>query len=161
MARIELRLVRDLLASFHEARRITELMPQLPAGMSPRHIAVIDTIHQLSCGGSGVKVSDVSRAMSVTRPSITKLIGELEQLSVVQKTAGTEDKRVVWVQLTALGERYYEHYVYRYHSWLAERFSELEPEQLRITAETIRRVHSIMERETMPAEDEGGMQTYD
>ena len=144
-------LVRDFLAACHEARRMTELMPRLPAGMSPRHIGVIDTIHQLGSAG-GVRVSDVSRALGVTRPNITKLIGELERAGVVQKTAGTEDRRVVWVCLTALGERYYDYYVYRYHSWLARQFAGLDPEDLRTTVETIRRVHGIMEREAMPPE---------
>lgn len=39
--------VKQLLESCHNAKRITELMPKLPAGMTPRHIHVIDAICEI------------------------------------------------------------------------------------------------------------------
>ena len=84
-----------------------------------------------------------------TRPSVTRLIGELEQLGAVGKQADTNDKRVVWVSLTALGQQYYDFYVFGYHSFLAECFEELDPADLCTTAETIRRVYQIMRKRPM------------
>lgn len=40
--------VKKFLSACQEAKRITELMPPLPKGMSPRHIYVIDAVFQLS-----------------------------------------------------------------------------------------------------------------
>ena len=55
---------------------------------------MIDAIHSLSREG-GVRVSAVSARLGITRPSVTPLIGELEQLGAVEKQADTNDKRVV------------------------------------------------------------------
>lgn len=100
---MEIEAVQELMAACHEAKRITELLPKLPKGMTPRHIGVIDAIHGLSREGD-VCVSAVSARLGITRPSVTRLIGELEQLGAVGKQADTNDKRVVWVSLTALGQ---------------------------------------------------------
>ena len=135
---MEIEAVQELMAACHEAKRITELLPKLPKGMTPRHIGVID-----------VCVSAVSARLGITRPSVTRLIGELEQLGAVGKQADTNDKRVVWVSLTALGQQYYDFYVFGYHSFLAECFEELDPADLCTTAETIRRVYQIMRKRPM------------
>ena len=63
---------------------------------------MIDAIHSLSREG-GVRVSAVSARLGITRPSVPPLIAELEQLGAVEKQTDTNDKRVVWVSLTALG----------------------------------------------------------
>ncbi|MCB6899233.1 MarR family transcriptional regulator [bacterium 210917-DFI.7.65] len=145
---MEIEAVQELMAACHEAKRITELLPKLPKGMTPRHIGVIDAIHGLSREGD-VCVSAVSARLGITRPSVTRLIGELEQLGAVGKQVDTNDKRVVWVSLTALGQQYYDFYVFGYHSFLAECFEELDPADLCTTAETIRRVYQIMRKRPM------------
>ena len=48
---MEIEAVQELMAACHEAKRITELLPKLPKGMTPRHIGVIDAIHGLSREG--------------------------------------------------------------------------------------------------------------
>ena len=117
---MEIEAVQELMAACHEAKRITELLPKLPKGMTPRHIGVIDAIHGLSREGD-VCVSAVSARLGITRPSVTRLIGELEQLGAV----------------------------FGYHSFLAECFEELDPADLCTTAETIRRVYQIMRKRPM------------
>ena len=89
-------------------------------------------------------MSDVSKTLQVTKPSITKLINELEQLGVVQKNPDAGDKRIVWLQLTEVGLSYYNFYVQQYHDWLAVQLEGLEPEHLRITAQTIQQVSRIL-----------------
>ena len=83
--------VKKFLSACQEAKRITELMPPLPKGMSPRHIYVIDAVFQLSQCQEQVMVSDVSKLLGVTRPSITKVIQELEKLKVHPREV-TENK---------------------------------------------------------------------
>lgn len=136
--------VKEFLSACQEAKRITELMPPLPKGMSPRHIYVIDAVFQLSQCQEQVMVSDVSKLLGVTRPSITKVIQELEKLKVLTKIPDQEDKRIVHIALTPLGKEYYNFYVGGYHSWLAGNFREISPEDLTVTADTIRRVLKIM-----------------
>ena len=70
---MEIEAVQELMAACHEAKRITELLPKLPKGMTPRHIGVIDAIHGLTREGD-VCVSAVSARLGITRPSVTRLI---------------------------------------------------------------------------------------
>ena len=136
--------VKEFLSACQEAKRITELMPPLPKGMSPRHIYVIDAVFQLSQCQEQVMVRDVSKLLGVTRPSITKVIQELEKLKVLTKIPDQEDKRIVHIALTPLGKEYYDFYVGGYHSWLAGNFQDISPEDLSVAASTIYRVLEIM-----------------
>ena len=141
---MEISYVKDFLSACQDAKRITELMPPLPKGMSPRHIYVIDAVFQLSQCQEKVMVSDVSRLLGVTRPSITKVIQDLEKLKALTKIPDQEDKRIVHIALTPLGKEYYDFYVGGYHSWLAGNFQDISPEDLSVAASTIYRVLEIM-----------------
>nr|WP_296263434.1 MarR family transcriptional regulator [uncultured Merdimonas sp.] len=146
---MEIKDVKLFLDSCHAAKRIIELMPKLPKGMTPRHIHVIDAIWQISQEYGAVKVSDVSLFLKVTRPSVTRLINELADLGVVQKLPDPVDHRSTLVKLTGLGQKYYDFYVDQYHSWLARQCSDIDPECFRITAETLFHVFEILSMQKM------------
>ena len=65
---IQVEEIKEFLDACHKAKRIAEMMPELPEGMTPRHVHVIDAIYQLERTGEMVKVSDVSEYLEVTRP---------------------------------------------------------------------------------------------
>lgn len=136
--------IKKFLDACQEAKRVTEFMPKLPDGMKPRHIHVIDAIHILSEKKEYVKVSDVSDELQVTRPSITKLINELEDKKVIVKNSEYSDNRITTLTLTPLGEKYYEIYVAKYHNWLAELFVDIDKEDILVTTETISKVYKLM-----------------
>ncbi|MBE5983753.1 MAG: winged helix-turn-helix transcriptional regulator [Paenibacillaceae bacterium] len=138
-------LTKQFLETCHEAKKVVELLLQLPEGMKPKHIQVIDTVHGLSMKKEYVRVSDVSETLRVTMPSITKLINELESLDIIVKNSIPFDKRIIVLKLTPLGERYYEIYVDKYHNWLAEQFADIDEEDLLITIQTISKAYRIME----------------
>lgn len=119
--------VKQFLDSCHSAKRITELMPKLPAGMTPRHIHVIDAICEIGRSEAVVRVSDISDYFNVTRPSITKMVNELEDMGAVSKTPDPDDRRVIRVSLTELGQEYYDFYIKKYHSWVAEQLDGMDP----------------------------------
>ena len=70
-------LTKQFIDSFHIAKHLTDMLPELPDVLTPRHIRILDTIYTLSQHGSAVRISDISDAMRSTRPSITKLVNEL------------------------------------------------------------------------------------
>ena len=152
---MEIVLVKKFLDSCHEAKRIIELMPELPRGMSPRHIQVLDVLHHLNEGGREVKISDISSFLKVTRPSITKLIHELEALGAVRKIPDDDDRRVVKLVFTDLGLCYYDFYIRKYHKWLAEQFSEISPEAFQTAIDTIHQVYEILNTRKMEEEWNG------
>ena len=133
-----------LLGACHEAKRIVELMPKLPQGMKPSHIHVIDIINQLQQRNGSVRVSDIGAALHVTNPGVTRLVNELVVLKAVEKTQSSEDKRVVTVRLTGLGEDYLKKYIEEYHREVAGRLAEMSDEDVQKAAGVIHDAYQIL-----------------
>lgn len=129
------------------ARRIMETMPELPKGIKPRHIHVIDAVILTRQKKEKVQVSDISRHLNVTMPSITRLVSELERAGALEKTADEEDGRNVLLRLTPLGEEYYRRYVREYYQKLGQRFESISPEELRTTVRTIQSAYQCIGKE--------------
>lgn len=173
--------VRNFLDACHEVSRIIAAFPDLPEGLSPRHIKALQAIHELQTDQdlpaganpparpdtsaetdvkaeaspgpapeSRVKISDVSDFLGGTRPSVTKLIRELESYGALTKTPDTRDRRIIWLQLTPLGEEYYDFYCLRYHTWLSEVLGEIPQEDFEITVRTIWRTRELLQNDRPP-----------
>lgn len=149
---MEIESIKKFLDACQEAKRITELMPELPKGMKPRHIHVLDAVHSLSKKGEAVRVRDVSESLKVTMPSVTKLVNELEALGAVAKSVQAEDKRAVALVLTPLGESYYDFYVAHYHSWLAQLLQGLTDAEILAAAQVMQEVYQLMAGQQMEKE---------
>ncbi len=103
------------------AKRIAETLPELPEGMKPRHIHVLDAVHEIRLRGGGCRVGDVSARLNITTPSVTKLVQELEARHLLEKYADTSDKRVALLKLTPEGEACVQRYVLDFHGrWTQE-----------------------------------------
>ena len=133
---------KELIDSCFIAKKITETMEELPKGFKPRH--VIDSIYQLSKKKSDVRISDVSSKLNVTTPSITKLINELEEKSVVEKYTISDDKRVILVKLTELGMKYHKYYVTDYHTLWAGNLDYISDEDVDKVVYIINRLKDTM-----------------
>jgi Transcriptional regulators len=134
----------ELLGACYEARRIVELMPELPQGMKPGHIHVIDIICQLQHANGTVRISDIGAALHVTNPNITRLVNDLTELKAVKKTQSKEDKRVFTVSLTALGQKYYKMYLVDYHNEVAERLAGISDKDMQTAARVIHEAYRIL-----------------
>lgn len=156
---MNIELIKKFLDVCQEAKKVTELTPKLPNGMKPRHIHVIDKVYALSQRKEYVKVSDVSEELKVTKPSITKLINELEDQNVIVKNSSNNDNRITTITLTSLGKEYYEIYVDKYHNWLAELFSDIDEKDMMKTIETISKAYEIMKLNKMKV-NEGEKDSY-
>lgn len=142
-----LAMMRKLLLTCHQAKRIVELQPPLPPGYTPASLRVLDALKELSYKGSEVKVSDISQLLKVTRPGITRLAKELEAAGAIRKVADARDGRIVRLKLTAAGERFWELHINKYHRELAERLegiAEADIEAMaRVVARLLRAVNEI------------------
>ena len=136
--------VKQLIDACFMAKRITETMPELPKGLKPRHIHVVDCIVEIKKIKGVVCVSDVSSTLKITTPSVTKLINELEKNKIINKHNEHEDKRVVSLSLTNLGEEYYRFFVVDYHSKLADKIKHLDDNQCKITIDTIEEIYEAI-----------------
>ena len=51
-----------------------EMLPPLPPGVMPSYIQYLDVIRKLEGQGTGVKVSDISDALNLPRPGVTRTV---------------------------------------------------------------------------------------
>ena len=137
-------LIREFLLSCQEAKKICELLPPLPKKMKPRHVRVLDAVHTLQEKNGIVRVSDVASEMGGTLPSITKLVNELCAMKILTKTRSAEDKRVYHLELTKLGDTYYDKYVTRFRDWLSDELDEISEDDLVAAIRTIMEVKRIL-----------------
>lgn len=112
---VDARDVKELLDACYLARRVVDCLPALPSKLTRSHVKVLDAIYTLREKGSaaGVRVSDVATALKTTRPSVTRIVSELEVRGDVYKCPDASDGRVVLVHLTAQG-------VETHHAWVDE-----------------------------------------
>ncbi|MGF0032839.1 MarR family winged helix-turn-helix transcriptional regulator [Bariatricus sp. SGI.154] len=142
--------LKRLLDSCFVAKRLVETLPELPNGMKPRHIHVMDVIYGIQNTGKPCRVGDVSSALNITMPSITKLIQELERLGMLEKYADADDKRVALLKLTDEGIACVERHIVDFHGEWAEFLSDIADDQ-------VEEVIGIIERlwQTMPGKEKG------
>ena len=134
----------QLLDACFVAKKITETLPALPQGMKPRHIHVLHAVFELQTATGGCRVSDVSRALNITMPSITKLVQELTDRRLLTKYCEAEDKRVTLLTLTDAGNVCVEQYVIAFHRAWAAKLETITPEQVRQAVELIAALRDAM-----------------
>lgn len=108
--------LRNLLDVCFTAKHVIETLPELPKGMKPRHIHVLERIDIVYEKHGECRVSDVRDELNITMPSITKLVQELEALHLIEKYSAREDKRVALLKLTDQGLACVKKYVYDFHN---------------------------------------------
>lgn len=144
MKRMKTEDLKRLLDVCYVARRVVETLPELPKGMKPRHIHVLDAVYELQRGQGVCRVSDVSARLNITTPSVTKLIQELEQRALLEKYTDEGDKRVVLLGLTQDGMACVKRYVLDLHQEWAEKMGELTFAQVDETVFMIEHLYETM-----------------
>lgn len=137
-------MVIPILEALWLAKKALECMPRLPKDMKSSHIRVLDVIYRKHNLQGSVRVTDVSAAMQITKPSITKLINELVDMEAVKKTVSDEDKRIVFVELSPFGKECVQKYVLDYHAKLAEAFSQMDQEKYVSMIETVEFIYQSL-----------------
>ena len=66
--------IKRMLDACYQAKRIRELLPPLPQGVTPSYIQYLDNIHALGKQGIQVKISDISDVMNLPRPGVTRTV---------------------------------------------------------------------------------------
>ncbi len=118
--------LKQFLDACYDAKRLVEHLPDLPEGMKPRQVHVLDAVNEIQKAQGFCRVSDVSTRMNTTMPSITKLIQELEERGLIVKRPDGKDKRVTNVELTEAGLEFVDLRVTHFHGDWAERLPDVD-----------------------------------
>ena len=93
-------LIKRLLDACYEAKRIRDMLPPLPDGVTSSYIHFLDVIEQMEKNGTSVKVSDISDALNLPRPGVTRTVKEMEKKGYLTKKPSEEDARIMYLFIT-------------------------------------------------------------
>lgn len=137
-------LIKRMMDACYQAKRIREMLPQLPSGVTPAYIHYLDIIEVLESQGVQVKVSDISEALALPRPGVTRTVKEMEAKGYLKKTVSEEDGRVLYLSITEEGKKLSEKYNERFFNALAPSMEVIPEADAECMIQTIEQLYQIM-----------------
>lgn len=136
--------IKKVMDACYLAKRVRDLMPKLPNGVTSTHIHYLDTIRQLELTAEGVRVSDISDKLGLPRPGVTKTIKDMEKLGFVKKETTRTDGRVVFIKITESGKDLVDEYVDRYFGELSRELKDISDADADNMINTIEKLYEVM-----------------
>lgn len=136
--------IKRMFDACYQAKRIREMLPPLPKGVMPSYIQYLDAIQILQKEKKDIRVSDISDAMSLPRPGVTRTVKEMEAKGYLRKIASPDDGRVTYITITEEGKNLSRKYDQDYFSDLAADLGEISEEEADCMIRTIEKFYNIM-----------------
>ena len=136
--------IKRMLDACYLAKRIRELLPKLPEGVTPAYIQYMDVIHRLQKNQEHVKVSDISGTLNLPRPGVTRTVKEMERKGYLYKYASQEDGRITYISITKKGEELSDKYDKNYYSRLTKYMDHISEEEADCMIQTIEKFYQVM-----------------
>ena len=137
-------IIKRMFDACYQAKRTREMLPPLPEGVRSSFIQYLDTIQSLEGQGVQVKVSDISDAMELPRPGVTRTVKEMEAKGYLKKTTSQEDARITYITVTDKGEELSKKYDADYYSRLSKYLTDISDEEADSMIETINKFYKVM-----------------
>jgi len=122
-------------------RLARQLRSQTVAGLSPSLISALVTIE---CQGP-VTLGQLAALERVKPPSVTRMVGALEQTGLVRREADPGDRRVFRLSLTADGQRTVRRSRTRKTAYLAKRLRDLDDAELALLRQALPVLERVLE----------------
>lgn len=146
---MDVALIKQLLDACYLAKRARDLLPALPDGVMPSYIQYLDTIQKLEAQGLQVKVSDLSDALGLPRPGVTRTVKEMEAKGYLNKQISAQDGRVTYLSLSEAGRQLSREYDADYFRSLSPYLEGISDADAECTIRTIEAFYQVMyERRT-------------
>ena len=136
--------IKRMLDACYQAKRIRELLPPLPQGVTPSYIQYLDNIHALEKQGIQIKISDIRDVMNLPRPGVTRTVKEMETKGYLRKISSPDDGRVTYISITEEGRKLSQKYNEYYFGELVPYLSEISEEEADCMIRTIEKFYQIM-----------------
>ena len=146
---MKVELIKRMMDACYLAKRARDMLPPLPEGVMPSYIQYLDTLQKLEAQGVLVRVSDLSEALGLPRPGVTRTVKEMEAKGYLHKQVSAEDGRVTYLSLTEAGKQLSRKYDADYFQELAPWMDRISEEDAECMIATIETFYQIMaERRT-------------
>ena len=136
---MDIQTIKPMFDACYQAKRIRDLLPALPEGVTPSYIHYLDTIESLEQRGERVKVSDISDALQIPRPGVTRTVKEMEAKGYLYKRTSPDDGRITYISITQAGKELSQKYNEQYFNRLAPFLQDISQEDAQCTIQTIER----------------------
>lgn len=137
-------IIKRMFDACYQAKRTRDMLPPLPEGVRASFIHYLDVIRSMEREGVQVKVSDLSDAMELPRPGVTRTVKEMEEKGYLQKIASEEDGRVTYITVTKKGSELSQKYDEQYFDSLLPYMEEISDEDAECMIQTIEKFYQIM-----------------
>lgn len=137
-------LIKQLMDTCYLAKRARDLLPPLPDGVTSSYIQYLDVIQRLEAKGVRARVSDLSDALNLPRPGVTRTVKEMERKGYLQKQVSAEDGRVTYLLLTDAGRLLSKKYDSDYFQSLALCLDDIPEADAECTIRTIEKFYQVM-----------------
>ncbi len=137
-------LMKKMMDACYQAKRIREMLPPLPQGVTSSYIRYLDIIQRLERKGSQVKVSDLSDTLGIPRPGVTRTVKEMEDKGCLKKEISEEDRRITYLFITEQGKKLSEKYNEQVFDELLSLTQDISEEDAECTIRTIHKIYEMM-----------------
>ena len=137
-------LIKQLLDACYLAKRARDMLPTLPDGVMPSYIRYLDTIGKLQAQGIHVKISDISDALNLPRPGVTRTVKEMVERGYLEKEASPADGRVTYLSVTEAGQALYREYDDDFFCQLSPLMEDISDEDAECTIRTLKKFYTVM-----------------
>ncbi len=149
---MDIQTIKAMFDACYQAKRIRDLLPALPEGVTPSYIHYLDTIESLEQRGERVKVSDISDALQIPRPGVTRTVKEMEAKGYLYKRTSPDDGRITYISITQAGKELSQKYNEQYFNRLAPFLQDISQEDAQCTIQTIERFYRVMSERRITVE---------
>ena len=136
--------IKRLLEACYQGKRFRDMLPPLRKGVTSSYIQYLDVIQSLERNGIHVKISDISDALNLPRPGVTRTVKEMEAGGYLQKKTSQNDGRVTYISITEAGRTLSQTYDTEYFSALAPSLDTITEEDARQMIQTMETFYQIM-----------------
>ncbi len=136
--------IKRMMDACYQAKRIREMLPALPAGVTPSYIHFLDVIDIMERQGIPVKISDISDYLKIPRPGVTRTVREMEEKGYLRKQVAAEDGRVTYISITEQGRALSRKYNDDVFNSLVAPLSEISEEDAETMIQTIETFYQVM-----------------
>lgn len=134
------------------AKRSRDLLPSLPKGVTPSYIHYLDVIESFGQQGVSVKVSDISDALDIPRPGVTRTVKEMQAKGYLRKQTSESDGRVTYITVTEDGKKLSKIYNTQYFNRLLPLLEDISDEDAECTIRTIEKLYKVMSERSVTIE---------
>ena len=141
---MEIEQLKRLIDTCYLGKRCWELLPKLPDGVLPSYIHYLDVVQQMEAEGRQVRVSDISDALNLPRPGVTRTVKGMVEKGYLTKQTSAQDGRVSHLSITEAGRALFQKYNQEYFGQLARRMEGVSETEAECAIHTIEKLYQVM-----------------